>query len=118
MELVLGYWQIIAVRFLNLEQQWESEELIGGSAIVTRSGDITIFTRTTELAFAYCGKYTIRGNDFVIVPDACTIPELEKTTLVRTITSVTQDAATLRMFDEPSGRHYEMDFKILTREFV
>lgn len=111
-----GLWQMISMRFQNENGNWESEPVEGGTSMFTSTGQILTFTRA-EIAFGYSGTFVIDGDDLVITPDVCSIPELEKTPIIRRVISVTAESLTLGMTDAATGRIYEIDFRLVARSF-
>lgn len=111
-----GMWRMIAMRFKKDDGAWESETVYGGFSSFTSGGYISTFTRA-EIPFGYSGKFTIKGDDLVIVPEVCSIQELEGQTIVRTVKKLTAETLTLAMTDHATGRNYEIDFKLLTHQF-
>jgi hypothetical protein len=111
-----GLWEMTAMRFQDGAENWESEPIFGGTSMFTQSGQILTFTRA-EIAFGYSGTFVIDGDELVITPQVCSIPELEKTRFVRTVKTLTSDALTLMMTDSATGRRYEIDFRLISRSF-
>ncbi len=114
---IYGYWKMTAIRFQRIDGSWESERVIGGSSIITESGHITTYTRTSEVGFGYSGQFTVQNNVLIIKVEACSITALENTVITRVVLKATPDAMQLEMHDAATGRHYEMDFNLITRKF-
>ena len=114
---LFGCWRLTAVRFKNYEGIWEHEEVYGGFSAFTEAGFMTTFSRTSDLPFGYSGTFSLNGNEIEITPEVCSIPELEGTKFFRTVKKLTSEDLTLGTDDEATGRHYELDFKLLTSTF-
>ena len=113
-----GYWKMIAMRFRKADQSWESEEVLGGASVFTESGQILTYTRTSELGFGYNGTFEIKDNVIHTRIEVCSIPELEGTISTRTIKKLSADSLVLGMFDEATGRDYEIELKLVTNSFT
>ena len=111
-----GLWKMTAMRYQNDTGSWESESVFGGTSMFTSRGHILTFT-SAEIPFGYSGTFTMQGDDLVITPEVCSIPELEKTTIRRTVKSITAETLTLGMVDSATGRNYEIDLKLLAKTF-
>ena len=114
---VFGFWKITSIRFLNSDEKWEDETLFGGSTIITKTGNLTTYTKTSDLSFGYSGTFKVKGDDLLITPDVCTIPEMEGNITIRTVKSVSEKSLLLGSIDEATGRTYEFEFELVTRGF-
>lgn len=117
-ENLYGYWKMTEMRFLDDDGNWISEKVFGGASVFTKSGEINTFTRTSEIAFGYSGRYTVKGNDLLITPEVSSILDQENKLIIRTIKELTADSLTLAMVDAATGRNYCIDFKIASRSFT
>ena len=113
-----GCWKMTEMRFLRPDGTWDLEPVIGGSSVFTQNGHISTFTRTADLPYGYSGRFTIKGNDLLVYPEASSIPEQEGHLLIRTVKELSADHLVLAMNDEATGRKYEMKFSILERHFA
>ncbi len=113
-----GYWKMTGMRYLKPDGSWEQEQVLGGSSVITQSGEILTYTRTSELGFGYSGQFTVEKDSLVTRVDVCSIPELEKKVIRRTIKQCTPQLLILGMHDEATGRDYEIEFNLLTRTFT
>ena len=109
---------MIAMRYRDIEGNWENELVFGGTSVFTETGVISTFTRTSELAFGYSGKFSLKGDDLVIVPEVCSIATLEGAPITRTVKKLTPETLLLGMIDDATGRNYEIELKLLTRSFA
>ena len=113
-----GFWKMTSIRHQKSDGTWEAEKIIGGTTVITESGFINAYTRTTEIDFGYSGTYTVNGNVASVQVEVCSFPNLEGTTLLRTVLETTPEYLKTEMTDEATGRLYQMEFKLLTRTFV
>jgi hypothetical protein len=112
-----GYWKMTGMRFRDESGSWNEETVIGGDSIITESGNINTYTRTSETDFGYSGKFKVKGDELIIALDVCTVPELEGKTIKRSVKELTSDSLTLGLLDDATGRSYEVDLKLVTRNF-
>ena len=114
---VYGFWGMTAIRYRKPDGTWESETVFGGSTVITESGFINAYTRTSEIEFGYSGTFKLSGDGADVHLDVCSIQALEGKVVHRKVVKCTPEFLTTEMLDEATGRVYEMDFKLLTRRF-
>lgn len=112
-----GFWGMTAIRYQKPDGSWESEKVFGGSTVITESGFINAYTRTSEVEFGYSGTFKVNGDGADVHLDVCTITALEGKVVYRKVLECTPEFLKTEMLDEATGRVYEMDFKLLTRRF-
>lgn len=70
-------------RYTNLEGEWVDETVYGGSCVYLPNGRVTVFMRTSELAFGYTGRYEFDNGKVTTYFEAASEPSLEGTSWVR-----------------------------------